>query len=67
MELEGHNFNMDDEAIKQFRNSIYNFNRIGVPKVQARAKIYTKDDPMDTGMTSERYDEAKKRYHEGLG
>ena len=46
MEIEGNNFDMDDEEIKHFRNSIYNFNRIGIPKVQVRAKIFTKEDEM---------------------
>ena len=68
METDGLNFDLDDEEIKQFRNSIYNFNRMGASKVQVRAKIYNRDMGMgSTGLTTERFDEAQKRYNENLG
>lgn len=67
MEAEGLNFQMDDDEIKQFRNSIYNFNRMGASKDRVRAKIYNNEDMDDSGLTTERYDEAKKRYNENLG
>ena len=68
MLAEGQNFDMEDEDIKQFRNSIYNFNRMGVSKGQIRAKIYNKETVLETtGRTTERYDEARKRYDQNLG
>lgn len=38
-----------------------------MPKVQVRAKIFTKDEELTPGMTTDRYEEAKKRYQENLG
>lgn len=35
--------------------------------MQVRAKIYSKDEEFGSGMTTDRYDEAKKRYQENLG
>ena len=35
--------------------------------MQVRAKIFTKEEELGSGMTTDRYDEAKKRYQENLG
>jgi hypothetical protein len=47
MENDGLNFDEEDDEIKQFRNSIYNFNRLGVSKDKIRAKIFKK--PPESG------------------
>lgn len=64
MENDGLNFDEEDDEIKQFRNSIYNFNRLGVSKDKIRAKIFKK--PPESGQTTDRRDDAQKRYEENL-
>jgi hypothetical protein len=50
--------------MEYFRNSIFNFNRKGIPKEKVRAKIFSKDPNELEGevITTDKYDEAKKRY-----
>jgi len=69
---------LEDEALKQFRNSIYNFNRKGYPKEKARVKFFESaygefDENRNTGLKndmaymSEEDQEAFKRYQETMG